>query len=136
MQPDFYQDPEGTKYLAKFLASKGFTNVNDMHGQYKDWDIEADWKGITYYFECKMRKHDADRFGDSICEPVKLTKVPVVSHAYLVNFFTDCFTIIPMTAQHKELHQLCQKTELWDRTKKMKTLLSYDNLPKYRHQYE
>ena len=136
MMPDFSTDIEGTKYLASYLTNKGFTNVKDMHGAHQEWDVEADWEGTTYTFECKMRKWDSDKFGDSICEPEKIHKCPDSKHAYLVNFFTDCFTIIPFTAEHIVLHMMCQRSELWDRTKKMKYILSFPNLPKYKHEYE
>lgn len=136
MKPNFVEDVEGTKYLAEYLTNKGFTNVKDMHNRHEEWDLEADWKGKTYTFECKMRKWDSERFGDSICEPEKMDKCPNSKQAYLVNFFTDCFTIIPFTAEHQVLYQMCQRSELWDRRKKMKHLLSYPNLDKYKHEYE
>lgn len=136
MIPDFSADVEGTKYLAAYLTKKGFTNVTDMHGRHEEWDLEADWHGTTYTFECKMRKWDSDKFGDSICEPEKIYKCPNYKHAYLVNFFTDCFTIIPFTAEHTVQHMMCQRSELWNRTKKMKDILSFPNLPKYKHEYE
>lgn len=136
MIPNFVGDVEGTKYLAAYLTKKGFTNVKDMHDKHEEWDIEADWQGTTYTFECKMRKWDSEKWGDSICEPEKIDKCPNPNHAYLVNFFTDCFTIIPFTAEHEVQHKMCQRSELWNRTKRMKYLLSYPNLPKYKHEYE
>lgn len=136
MRPDFSADPEGTKYLAHYLTSKGFTEVTDMHDKHKEWDLEANWNGTKYYFECKMRKWDADKFGDSICEPEKIEKSPDAKHAYLVNFFTDCFTMIPLLTEHEVQYKLCQRSELWDRTKRMKHICCYKNLKKFRHTYE
>lgn len=135
-RPSFCSDREGLAYFKRYLLNHNFTNVNITSNTYEAWDIDGTYNGQTYYFELKKRDIDSFQWGDSICEQHKIDAVPDKNRAYLVNLFTDCITIIPLTADHEVQHKLCQKTHNWDRTKVMKNLLSYKNEDKYRHEYE
>lgn len=133
----FENDEEGKKFFANYLISNGFHDVTTTL-PFTEWDLEATKDDIVYYFELKVRPKPAidGKWNDSICEQNKLDTVPDLHHAYLVNFFTDCFTVIPMKAEHTVQHKPCQKTNNWNRKKVMKDLLSYPNLEKYKHKYE
>lgn len=135
-RPSFEGDSEGTNYFKHYLENHNLTNVNITSDPFAAWDIDATYNGNVYYFELKKRDIDSYKWGDSICEQHKVDAVPDKNRAYLVNLFTDCITIIPLTAEHEVQHKRCQKTNNWDKTKVMKNLLSYKNEDKYRHKYE
>lgn len=132
---NFTDDIEGTKFFSKYLIKNGFYNIQTT-AEFCGHDLEADYKGKTYYFELKRRDISADTWGDSICEQHKIDSTPDPNRTYLVNFFTDCFTIIPITAQHETQSKMCQKTNNWNRKKVLKNLLCYPNKKEYRHNYE
>ena len=134
---NFENDKEGIKFFSNYLIKKGFYNIQTTT-TFTSWDLEAEKDGIVYYFELKVRPKVAldGKWNDSICEQNKLEHTPSIEHSYLVNLFTDCFTIIPYTAQHKVQKKYCRKTTNWNRTPVLKNLLSYPNLPKYIRQYE
>lgn len=129
-----YNDPEGKVFFSKYLIGRGFYNIQTTT-DFCSWDLEAEYKGVKYYFELKRRDIISTAWGDSICEQHKIDSCPDKKHTYLVNFFTDCFTVIPITADHQVQHKYCQKTNNWDRRKVMKDLLSYPNKDEYKHSY-
>ena len=135
-QPDFTNDAEGKEYFAQYLTDHQFSDVHITSDTYAAWDVDGTYSGQVYYFELKKRDIDSYQWGDSICEKHKIDAVPDKKHAYLVNLFTDCLTIIPLTASYEVQHKYCQKTNNWDRRKVIKDLLSFKNEDKYRHPYE
>lgn len=132
----FENDEEGKKFFANYLMSKKFYDISTTLPFCK-WDIEATKDDIVYYFELKVRPKPAidGKWNDSICEQNKLEATPDIEHSYLVNFFTDCFTIIPYTAEHTVQHKKCQRTNNWNRERVQKELCSYPNLPQYTYSY-
>ena len=127
-------DPEGIKLFSKYLIANGFYNIQTTP-RLCAHDLEADYDGTTYYFELKKRSITSTQWGDSICEQHKIDASPDPNRTYLVNLFTDCLTIIPVTAEHEVQRKYCQKTNNWDKHKVLKDLLSYPNKPEYKHDY-
>ena len=131
---DFKGDKEGKIFFSKWLIQNGYYNIQTTT-RYTEWDIEAEKGGILYYFELKKRNRKAlENEGDSIMEDLKYKRSPNPKRSYLVSFFHDCFTIIPYTDPHQELHCKCQVSQHQHFHVK-KILYSYPNLDKYIHKY-
>lgn len=127
MIPSFEQDPEGLQYFSRYLLSKGFHDIQTT-SSFTAWDLEAIYLNRKYYFELKVRPKIAldGRYNDAICEQHKLESTPDIEHSFLVNLFTDCFTIHRYTDPHEIQHKMCQKTnDFGDRHKVAKKLCSY-----------
>ena len=133
---DFSNDEEGKKFFSSYLESKGLKVLN-LGTQFSSYDIEAeDNDGNHYFFELKLRPIDSKKWGDTIIEKKKYDALDSLDgEEVVVNFFTDCFHVFPLHAEHEEQRHYCQKTNNWDTHKVPKILVSYKNTEKSRREY-
>ena len=129
-------DKEGKTFFSHYLEERGYDYVSIPDAVFCPYDIEAYKDGVRYIFELKNRPITSTKYGDSIIDSGKYTKLSQLdAKVYVVNFFTDCFHIHKLDSFDEKQNHMCQKTNNWDRTKVPRILISYKNKPTTRYEY-
>ena len=134
------EDPEGKETFKEWLIKRDFKDVNIVADELCHYDIISQKNGVKYVFELKKRPIRSDVWNDNIIQQDKYEYLLPMDKdnqkVYIVNLFTDCMYINPLQYDHEEQHKYCQKTNNWDRTRVLKTLISYKHINKHRYEYD
>lgn len=112
----FQTENDSIIYFTNLLNQNGYNAVPTQSiNQYAFFDIlSTDSNNKRILFECKNRRFQHDRFGDSVMEKYKLDKfLQKRNHfdeAYLVSMFTNVITISNVFSDYTTTYEWCPQT--------------------------
>lgn len=134
----YHNDKHDKEWFLNILKESNYTtNSISTTDEFCHWDIEATNKnGITYTFELKNRTDiDSHKYNDNIFETTKLDASNDLSRSFLVSLFKDCYVVHRLDEPHTITTMKCQRTNNWDKTRILKTIVHYTTDDNHRHPY-